>query len=159
MLADLLDWFVKFPALWAATGFIIGGIAVGIAAVLVFRRYGAELSKASDKLLDYARQQLAMMERTLNMQKEHYETEVKVITKEWQECRKTLHDERKEWNADSLKMQLLIADLEGRPNVTTLNETMREVCTQLSAVALDLREHEQQTEQRFREFMNSNKHE
>lgn len=155
MIASLLDWFVKFPALWAATGFIVGGIAVGISSVLVFRRYGDAVTKSADKLVGLQTKQLEVMERTLVRQKDHYEAELEGAKDEWKACRKELHTKREEWNAESLRMQLLIADLEGRPNVTTLNETMKEVCVQLSAVAVDLREHEQQTEQRFREFMNN----
>jgi gas vesicle protein len=89
-ISTLLDWFIKFPALWAATGFIVGGIAVAIAAVLVFRRYGTELSNASDKLLKYAEQQLRMMERTLQMQKEHYDAELGECKRERQEYKDTL---------------------------------------------------------------------
>jgi uncharacterized lipoprotein YmbA len=56
------------------------------------------------------------------------------------------------------RLQLLIQELEGRPNVTTLNETMKQVCKQLAEVVKDLREHEERTEKRFKEFMAKKEH-
>jgi hypothetical protein len=76
MFASLLDWFTKFPALWAVAGFIFGGLATGAVSLFVFNKYGDKLVQVNDKIVTQQDKQLGMMERTLGMQKEHYEGEL-----------------------------------------------------------------------------------
>lgn len=163
-LAGLLDWFVKFPALWAVIGFVIGGIITGICAVLVFRRYGDALVQVNDKIIKQQDKQLEMMERTLKMQKEHYEAEaaetktryeaaIEEVKTDWQKCRQILHDERKEWNSESMKMKLLIQDLEGRPNLSTLNTTLEQIVSLVQKVGENLDKHDKSIDLRMQKFI------
>jgi gas vesicle protein len=163
-LSALVDWFTRFPALWAATGLLAGVIGTGVAAVFVFRKYGAVLTQANDKLVDIQEKQLDMMERTLQMQKEHYENEITELRKhqevelaeakrEWQECRQLLHNKREEWTAESLRMQVTIQDLESRPDMRSLNTTLKEIVQLIKAVSSSLDKHDKSIDTRMRQFV------
>jgi cell shape-determining protein MreC len=95
------------PTIWAVITFVTGATLTSIAYHLVLRRYGPLQSKvlqglaeANDKLVETQKAHVEMMERTLLMQKEHYEAELKEAKEEWQACRKELHAKREEWNAE-----------------------------------------------------------
>lgn len=148
-----IDWFVKFPALWLAAGFIGGGAITGVVSVLVFRKYGNTLTNANDKLVGIQEKQLDMMERTLQMQKEHYEAEISECKRERQEYKDTLHSKREEWNAESIKMQLLIQELESRPDMTALGTAMTEVVKLIETVAANLDKHDKSVDERMTKFM------
>lgn len=163
-LASLLDWFVKFPALWAAAGFVVSGAITATVATLIFRKYGDDLVKINDKIVVQQDKQLAMMERTLRMQKEHYEAEaaetktryeaaIEEVKTDWQKCRQILHDERKEWNSESMKMKLLIQDLEGRPNLSTLNTTLEQIVSLVQKVGENLDNHDKSIDLRMQKFI------
>lgn len=160
MLLTLLEWFAKFPALWA----IVGALATGVAAVFVFNKYGDKLIQVNDKIVIQQDKQLAMQERTLNMQKDHYEGEINELRKhhtlelneakrEWQECRTILHDERKKWNAESLNMQLAIKEFESRPDMRSLNTTMKEMVELIRGVGDSLNKHDKSIDTRMKEFI------
>jgi hypothetical protein len=164
MFATALEWFTRFPALWAGVGFVAGAIGTGVAAVLVFRKYGADLTHASDKLLGIQSKQLDMMERTLQLQREHCENEISELRKhheqelaeakrEWQECRAMLHAKREEWNSESLKMQLTIKEFESRPDMRSLNTTMKEVVELIKAVGMSLEKHDKSIDERMKQFV------
>jgi gas vesicle protein len=164
MMAALLDWFTKFPALWAAGGFIIGGIATGASAIFVFNKYGDKLVQVNDKIVQAQDKQLGMMERTLGLQKEHYEGELNELRKhheielgdakrEWQECRTLLHAKREEWQDESLKMQLAIKEFESRPDMRTLNTTLEGVVLLIKTVSENLDKHDKSIDARMKEFV------
>lgn len=139
-----MEWFEKFPALWGAVGGIAGAILTGIAAVFVFRQFGARITKASDVLVDLQTKQLASMERamvlqqqqsdrSLQMQKDHYDAELGetrrkaeqdlgTMTEERNTYRQTLHDERGELGNQLTEAKLKIKELESRPDLTSLLE-------------------------------------
>jgi gas vesicle protein len=146
------DWILKFPGLWALTGFIGGGIITSIVAVLVFRRYGTVLSQANDRLVEIQTKQLELMEVTLNMQKTHYEDELETLRTERQEYKDALHTCRDAWNAESLKMRLTIQELESRPNMTTVGEMISRVLELLEHLVTALNNHDKQMQEYAKEF-------
>lgn len=157
-----MEWLshLPVPTIWAGISFILGVGLTGIAYHLVLKRYGPlqtkvleGLSKANDKLVDTQTKQLAMMERTLQMQKEHYEIELTECKKERQEYKDTLHAKRDEWQVESTKMQLLIAELEGRPNMTALNTTLEKVVMLIETVSANLDKHDKSIDLRMQQFV------
>lgn len=164
MIATLLDWFTKFPALWVAVGFVGGAIGTGVAAIFVFNKYGDKLVQVNDKIVTQQDKQLGMMERTLGLQKEHYEGELNELRKhheielgdakrEWQECRTLLHAKREEWQDESLKMQLAIKEFESRPDMRTLNVTLEKVVKLIETVSNNLDKHDKSIDTRMKEFV------
>lgn len=131
----LMEWFARFPALWVAVGIVVGAITTSLAAIIVFRKYGDQLTGANDKLVGIQEKQLGMMERTMKLQKDHYEQELEECKKEREEYKNTLHAKREEWQADSTKMQLAIQDLESRPDMRVLNTTLQDVVSLIQKVA------------------------
>lgn len=157
----MLDLFHNLPnpTIWAGISFVFGVGLTGVAYHLVLKRYGPlqtkvleGLSKANDKLVDTQDKQLAMMERTTEMQKQHYEAELAECKKERQEYKDTLHAKREEWQAESVKMQLLIQELEGRPDMTALNTTLEKVVLLIQTVSGNLDKHDKSIDERMKQF-------
>jgi gas vesicle protein len=151
------DWILKFPGLWALTGFVGGGIITAIVAILVFRRYGTVLSQANDRLVEIQTKQLELMEVTLNMQKTHYEDELKTLRAERQEYKDALHASREEWNKESVRMQLTIQELESRPNMTTVGDMIRRALELLEDLVTTLNNHDKQMQEYAKDFKKANK--
>jgi hypothetical protein len=138
----MIDLLLKFPALWALGGGVLGGFITLLVAWLIMRRYGPAEKAASDRLADLQKKQLETMEKTtemqlsahtaaLEMQKTHYEGELNEIRKKAEAdvtaavaradaYEKHLHDKRNEWNAEKLQMTVEIEQLRARPDLGTL---------------------------------------
>lgn len=189
----MMEWFIKFPALWGAAGLIVGGVITAVIAVFIFRKYGDALTGASDKLVGIQEKQLASMERamqlqqeqstsSLKMQKDHYDAELAetrrkaaedldTMMKERNTYRQTLHDERGELGSQLEHARVKIAELEARPDLTSLLEfetksderregfyknlgsTMERVSKLLEGVAEALHEHDRKTVERMSAFI------
>lgn len=167
----LIDLFTKFPALWAGVGIIAGAFVTSIISVMVFNRFGAAMTASAEKMVELQKYQIEMHEKTLVMQKTHYEGELNELRlkhnaelcdakEEWQKCRKELHDRRNEWNIESTKLQLLIHDLETRPDMTSLGKLIESVthlieniAQKLELVITKLDEHDDEVEKRQAKYM------
>lgn len=128
--------------MWAVAGIVVGAIVTAIVAVLVGRKFGDQVTKSTNVLVDIQAKQLASMEKALDlqktlsegalaMQKEHYDAEVlrlatkaevdlATMTEERNTYRTTLHDVRGDLGTKLQEAQLKIAELEARPDLTSL---------------------------------------
>jgi hypothetical protein len=141
----LIEWFTRFPALWAVAAIVITFFSASITAVVMFliwKKYGPKRDEMSAQLAESQKLQLDSLERTmrlqieggqasLRMQKEHYESELKecrekterdvaAVVAEKKAAEKTLHDRRNDWNTEKLAMTAEIEQLKSRPNVESL---------------------------------------
>lgn len=144
----LLDWFAKFPALWALAGLLVGGVVTAVVAILIGRKFGAQVTKSADVLVKLQEKQLKSMgdamilqqqlsDRAMAQQKEHYDAELaetrrkaevdlKTMTDERNTYRTTLHAERNDLGAQLTEAKLQIERLEARPDLTSLLEFEQE---------------------------------
>jgi hypothetical protein len=143
----LIEWFTRFPALWAVAGIAFSFLGAFIAVVVMFliwKKYGPKRDEMSEKLAESQKLQLDSLERTmrlqieggqssLKMQKEHYESELKECREkaerdiaaaiaEKKTAEQLLHEKRNGWQAEKLEMTALIEQLKSRPDITTLFE-------------------------------------
>lgn len=142
-----------------------------IVSVMVFHRFGLSMTASAEKMVELQKYQIEMHEKTLVMQKTHYEgelnelrikhkSEVEESKNEWLKCRKELHDRRDEWQDESTKMQILIHDLENRPDMTSLGKVLESVThliesvvAKLELVINNLNKHDAQVQTRQEKYM------
>lgn len=190
---SVLEWFTKFPALWAVVGLVVGGFVTTVVSILINRKFGEQVTKSTNVLVDIQAKQLASMEKALEMQKtlsdgalamqkDHYDAELtetrrkaavdlETMTEERNTYRTTLHDERNVLGTQLTEAKLKIAELEARPDLTSLLEfeqksderresfykrlgdTMETMSKALKAVTDALAEHDAKTVERMKAFI------
>lgn len=141
------------PTIWAWITFVVGAGITAIVGVIALKKYGPLQTKALEGLVKVYEKQIDAHGRAITMQKEHYEEELRIMRQERDEYKRTLHECRDEWHAESLKMKLLIAELEGRPDLSGLNATLIDVVKLIQQVAHNLELHEQRAEDRMTNFL------
>lgn len=141
------------PTFWATITFVVGAGVSAAIGVIALKKYGPLQTKALEGLVKVYEKQIDAHARALVLQKEHYEEELRIMRQERDEYKRTLHECRDEWHAESLKMKLMIAELEGRPDLSGLNATLIDVVKLIQQVANNLENHEKSAEIRMNEFL------
>lgn len=118
----MTDLLLKFPALWAVLGLLVGGFATAVVILIITRKYAPLQVAALDGLVKVYEKQLAANTAALETQKTHFEDEIEILRGEREDYKKKLHDSRDQNQA----IMLQVADLQARPNVDQVYKGQQE---------------------------------
>lgn len=143
----IMEWFTRFPALFAFAGGTIGVIVSVVIFWLILKKFGPAEKAATGRLMDLQQKQLSTMEATtalqikaqtdaLAMQKGHYDEELHEVRSKAEadvkEARtradlaeEHLHTKRNEWNNSQLALTVEAEQLRARPDLGTLMDFER----------------------------------
>lgn len=141
-----MSWLQSVPIFSGLVGAILGAVLTGIVWILVQRRYGSALANASNNLVKITEQQVTALERTLQVQKDHYEAQALETKSKYEkdlleskargdDYEKRLHDRRNEWMAKELAMTEELAQLRERPDLGTLKSLVEAGISQSAGIA------------------------
>jgi enoyl-[acyl-carrier-protein] reductase (NADH) len=159
-----MEWFARFPALWAFTGTVIGGILTSIAWWLVYRRVGTFISNEMAGLAEIHKQQVASQRDLLEMENQRHEAQVKTLlekheidvlrlTNEREKVRDEKHTAAQEWGVKSLEYQLKIQELENRPDLSSLSELLTRNTSVMEGIAHSIEQHDNKIDERMKQYL------